>query len=162
MGGGRVKGKLLETVKALVRELTAHTAYHAPVRYRVVQVGPDGRLSLQIVRKASGFPDVLPVQLQAGMPGGKGKPALGSIVLVQFIEGDPTMPIVTHFARPDDAAFVPTEAALDASALLELGKSADTVKLADGVLPVVRVGDAVQAGPFSGTAVGGSTKVMAG
>lgn len=155
-------GKLLAAVRKLVAELTAHTAYHAPVRYRVVQVAPDNRLRLQIVRKASGFPDTLPLRMQTGVPGTKGVPALGSVVLVQFIEGDPSMPIITHFARPDEPGFVPVSATLDASTLLELGESAAQVKIADGLLGAARVGDAVQAGAFSGTIVAGSTKVQVG
>src|SRR5688572_2860815 len=105
-GDRGMNARLLTTFKALVRELIAPHAYHALIRYRVV-ANSAGRLELQIVKKGTGFPDALPISLQPGMPGAKGEPMPGAIVLVSFIEGNPTMPVVTHFARPDDGAFVP-------------------------------------------------------
>lgn len=145
-----VTGKLLATLRALVREMTAHTDYHALIRYRVVSVAPDKRLRLQIVRKASGFPDVLPISIVPGLPGGKGEPAAGAIVLVSFIEGDPSMPIVTHFSRPDDPKFLPVNASLDATGTLELGASAALTALGSGsevvgdaTGRVIRYGDSV-------------------
>lgn len=145
-----VTGKLLSTLRALVRELTAHHDYFALVRYRVVSVAPDKRLRLQIVRKATGFPDILPISIVPGVPGGKGEPAPGAIVLVSFIEGDPGMPVVTHFAGPGDPAFIPAAASLDASGTLRLGASATLTELGSGSESppdatgrVIRYGDSV-------------------
>ena len=96
-----VSDRLMSACRKLVLELTTPLRFHALVRYRVVQTIA-GRLELQIVRKAFGFPDILPIGIACGIPGGKGTPANGSVCLVQFIEGDPGLPVVTAFARPDD------------------------------------------------------------
>lgn len=138
--------RVLEALRVLVREIMAPTAYHVPVRYRVVLASAGDRLELQIVRKVSGFPDTLPLSMQPGAPGAKGTPALGSMVLVQFIEGDPSLPVVTHFARPDEQGFIPTAASVDASGTLQLGEHATLVELAAGGAKVGRVGDTVHAG----------------
>lgn len=139
-------GRVLEAFRALVAELMAPTAYHAPVRYRVVLAASGDRLELQIVRKGSGFPSTLPLSMQPGQPGAKGTPALGSTVLVQFIEGDPSLPVVTHFARPDEEGWKPTASWLDTTGVLKLGESATLVELAGGAAKVGRVGDTTHAG----------------
>lgn len=130
-----VTAKVLSTLKALVMNWLeeANVPYHAPIRYRVVQIGADKRLHLQIIKRASGFPDALPIAIWPGVPGGAGEPKLGSTVLVQFIEGDPSLPIVTHFASPHDSAFfVPANASLDATTLVRLGEHADLTQLGSG------------------------------
>jgi hypothetical protein len=160
-------GKILAALRAIVREYLAEAGvqFHYPVRYRVTKVAPaDKRLHLQIVNKKSGFPDALPISLWPGSPGATGEPALGSLVLVQFIEGDPTMPIVTHFNSPQNSTyFVPVKASLDASTLLQLGASSDAVEVGKtALLAAARQTDAVQAGPFAGTITGGSLTVKVG
>jgi hypothetical protein len=165
--GRRVNTKLLGALRAIVLQLVAPTAYHVPVRYRVVQVGTDDRLRLQVVRAATGFPDTLPVQIHPGVPGAKGVPALGSTVLVQFIEGDPALPIVTHFERPDGAGFVPTSSSLDASGTVRVGESADLVHLATGseINPLVTaapVGRALRYGDTIGIPGIGDVVLVAG
>lgn len=134
-----VTGKLLATLRGFIREALyeAGVPYHAPVRYRVVVLGPDKRLHLQIVRKASGFPDVLPIAIWPGVPGGFGEPALGSIAIVQFVEGDPSLPIVTHFAAPSDANSRPSAASLDATTLVRIGEHAVLTQLGSGDIPYV-------------------------
>jgi len=153
--------KLLTTLRALVSELTSAYRYHAHVRYRVIS-GDDSRLSLQIVRKAFGFPDVLPISVWPGVPGAKGEPTPGSLVVVVFLEGDPTLPAVTHWASPEDPAWKPVTLTLDATDSIDIGESTPIITLANGALFAARVTDVVTVGPLSGTIVSGSTKVRIG
>jgi hypothetical protein len=155
-----VTAKVFAGLRAFVREmlLEAGVQYHYPVRYRVVSIAVDGRLNLQIVRKTAGFPDALPISLWPGVPGGKGAPALGSTVLVQFADGDPSLPVVTHFASPTDSTFfVPTAVALDASSTVRIGEhatlidaNAGTDLAAASLGRVVCYGDVVTVGAASG------------
>src|SRR5262245_9931085 len=108
------ESRTLRAFRALVAALTDKTAYHALVRYRVVK-NVSGRVELQALKKAGPWPDTLPISFQPGAPGVRGVPKLASIVLVSFIEGNPSLPVVTHFARPDDPAWLPISVALDAS-----------------------------------------------
>lgn len=136
--------RLLRAIRAVVAELVAPHAFHVPARYRVVQ-NTAGRLTLQAF-KAGPWPDTLPISLMCGSPGAAGEPALGSTVLVQFIEGDPSLPVVTHFERPEGAYFVPISSKLDASGTVKIGPSATLVELAGGSAKVGRVGDTTHAG----------------
>lgn len=153
-----VTAKVLAVLRAFVAQATEPMRYHALVRYRVVSVAGDGRLTLQIVSQATGFPDALPISAWPGAPGAKGEPAAGSIVLVSFIEGDPSLPIVTHFSPPGSAFFLPVSAALDASTLVRIGENAATTQLGSGSVTftganqadrVVRWGD-IYVDPTSG------------
>jgi hypothetical protein len=95
-------------------------------RYRVVKMSSD-RAELQAVRRGAGLPDVLPVSMWPGVAGVHAALAPGAEVLVEFIEGDRTMPIVTHFAGKDGAGWTPVSLVLSASgpsASLKLGENA--------------------------------------
>lgn len=75
-------------------------------RYRVVRMAGD-RAELQAARKSAGLPDIIPVSIWPGVPGVAVTLTPGTAVLVAFIEGDRTMPVVTHFAGPGGDQFVP-------------------------------------------------------
>ena len=60
----------------------------------------------------------------------------GAVVLVEFIEGNRSLPLITHFSTPDDPAFLPVSVALDASGTVAIGPSASTVALAGGSVVV--------------------------
>lgn len=121
---GRLAG-LLRTI--------AQRATDAPLwgkyRYRVVAMRGDGRVDLQAVRKAAGLPDVQPLSVWPGVAGADAELSAGAEVLVEFIEGDPTQPIVTHFAGVDGKGFLPVSLAF-----------------CGGVQAVARQGDLVQSG----------------
>ena len=137
---------------ALVREVFPNYAFLSSYKYRVVQMNPgDNRVHLQSVRKDLGLPDVLPISIMPGIPGAKSALTEEAIVLVSFIEGDPTQPIVTHFSAPGEVGFVPVSLAINATASITLGE--------EPTFPVARVGDTVQAGPFVGVVTSGSAKV---
>ncbi len=64
---------------------------------------------------------------------------------MQFIDRDPSRPCVTHHAQPDDPGWMPLT--------LELG--------GPGALGIARLGDTVQAGPYSGVITGASARIKA-
>lgn len=61
---------------------------------------------------------------------------VGAVAYVQFVNGDPTRPVVVSLSLPS------TTATIDATALA-LGPGASLVQLAGGTAPVARQGDAV-------------------
>lgn len=89
-------------------------------RYRVTQRSGD-RLELQAVRRDAGLPDVLPISMWPGVAGSHAQVALGAEVLVEFIEGDRTMPVVRAFAGKDGVGHVPDEHTLSVTNTLRLG-----------------------------------------
>lgn len=83
-------------------------------RYRVIRMAGT-RVDLQSVSKAAGVPDLATITQWPGAPGIiTAKLSAGALVLVQFIEGDRSMPIVTHYTGPNDA-MVPVELTLAAA-----------------------------------------------
>lgn len=130
-------------------------------RYRVVDMLED-RARLQAVRKAAGLPDILPVSLFPGMAGLWADLTPGAVVLVTFIEGDASAPILTHFEAKGGPGFLPVSLLLDATDTVNLGPSAKAVKLAAGILEAARRTDPVQCGPFTGMIMGGSAKTKIG
>lgn len=78
--------------------------------YRVVRMAPgsQNRVSLQAVHRDSGLPDIEPITQWPGVPGLQTDLAPGAQVLVAFIEGDRTQPVVTHYAGAAGEGFVPT------------------------------------------------------
>ena len=116
-------GRLARSLDAI---LTQRESAHiwGKHRYRVYSMAPDGRANLQVVRKVSGLPDVLPVILKPGAPGLWGKLTAGSEVLVEFIGGDPTEPIITGFSGKGEPGFVP-----------------ESLELCGGGAPIARLGD---------------------
>jgi len=87
--------------------------------YRVSTQGPDGRLRLQAMTKASGIPDTLPLRVWPGIPGFSAKYKLGSEVAVYFLNGDRTQPRVFSFDGQS-----PLELTIDATTKVKLGANA--------------------------------------
>lgn len=97
-------------------------------RYRVLEmVGV--RANLRAVAKRAGVPDAIAVDMAPGMAGLSAELTPGATVLVTFIEGDPALPIVTHFERVGQSGFLPVSLALDASGTVQIGASASSVEL---------------------------------
>lgn len=105
--------------------------FGGPFRYRVVQQVVD-RLHLQAVDGTLGLPDLPLIGMAPGVAGAAAKPTLGSVVLVDFIEGNPSMPLVRSFTRKDDAGHLPLELDLNAEEVVRVGKAADMVELGSG------------------------------
>lgn len=134
-----IQDRVLRAFRALTEAFMAQTRCHVKVRYRVIQAVGD-RYNLQAVRKGE-WPDLVPCAVQAGAAGYKASLALGSVVLVEFVEGDPTLPRITAFEEPGQPGFVPISIKIAADA---------------GIAPAAaRVGDFVKGliapGPITGT-----------
>ncbi|SRR6266571_1808195 len=106
-GTGADRGRLAGVFAELVARATGRQLF-GKYRYRVLRTIGD-RVELQAVRKDAGLPDIVPVALWPGVPGVETELASGAEVLVEFIEGDRTLPVLTHFAGKHDGgpAFVP-------------------------------------------------------
>lgn len=94
-GGSRLAGAL----GAFVRSAAISAPYLKPYHYRVVLVGPDGRLTLQAVSKAAGIPDSIAIDIWYGVPGVAALITPGAEVSVAFLDGNPAKPVVTGFKR---------------------------------------------------------------
>lgn len=134
----------LSALERIVLGLFPDLRYRGAYEYRVVTQSGE-RLNLQPVRSATGMPDLQGVPVRPGMAGLKCKALLGCLVVVQFLDADPSRPIVTSFDSPGAPGWMPLE--LDLGGPLALG--------------VARMTDPVQAGPFSGVIVSGSVRVKA-
>lgn len=142
--------RLLGSLKASILAALPTIPYWVPRRFRVIQMhAGDNRVELQAIQKSLLFPDVLPISINPGMAGLWAKLTPGTVVVVQFVDGDPSLPIVTHFAAPDDGGFLPLELYLDASSKVTIGASAGVVEIggedtvADPTGRFVRWGDSV-------------------
>lgn len=134
----------LSAIEKIVAALFPDIRYRGLYEYRVTgQTGE--RLDLEPVRVATGMPDLSSVPVRPGMAGLRADVALGSLVLVAFVDADPSRPAVVSHEAPDEPGWMPL--------FLELG--------GPGALGVARTTDAVVAGPFGGTIVGGSVRVKA-
>jgi hypothetical protein len=147
--------RFIRSIQTIVRETFPNYEFLAKYRYRVVKMSGD-RVDLQAVSKDLGLPDMLPVQIWPGLAGASANLTPGAIVLVEFIEGNPTMPIVSHFEPEGGGGFRPVHSFVDASERVFLGTSQTNE---EGVWPVARVGDVVEClmppvVPVSGTLSG--------
>jgi hypothetical protein len=113
--------RLFTLIQAYVRECLPELPYLATYRYRVnTDNAGDHRWKLQAVSGTLGLPDIEPVSVHPGVAGVVAKLEQGTQVLVEFVEGNPSSPIITHFAAADDSGFMPIELALQASGDLKL------------------------------------------
>jgi hypothetical protein len=109
-GSGEEPGRLPGLLRGIAQRAT-DAALHGKYRYRVIRMAVDGRVELQAVSKTAGLPDVQPIAQWPGVAGAHAELTPGAEVLVEFIEGSRTMPIITHFAGKGGAGFVPVSLA---------------------------------------------------
>lgn len=141
---GGLASRALNAIERIVLGLFPDLRYRGAFEYRVVTQSGE-RLNLQPVRSATGMPDLQGVAVRPGMAGLKCQALLGSLVVVQFLDADPSRPVVTGFDAPDAPGWMPL--------MLELG--------GPGALGVARIGDSVVAGPYAGVITSGSARVKA-
>ncbi|WP_437606251.1 hypothetical protein WMF20_35365 [Sorangium sp. So ce834] len=145
--------RLLQVIRAIAREMFPRYDFLGRYRYRVIAMQGE-RAVLQAVRKEPGLPDLPPIPIVAGMAGLFAELTPSAIVLVEFIEGDPNLPIITGFSRDGGETFVPVSLTLDAVNALLFGR--------DATRGVARLDDSVTTllppATFTGT-IGGSPAV---
>jgi hypothetical protein len=106
-GEGYAGGQLEDVVAAYVLRLFPWLRYtRGPFEYRVVDQEGE-RLTLQPVRVSLGLADIERVAVRPGVPGVRADVQLGSHVLVQFIEADPSRPAVVGFEDAEGGGFTP-------------------------------------------------------
>lgn len=76
-------------------------------QYRVVQMRTDGRVDVQAVRKIAGLPDQQTIRMCPGVPGTFAELTPGGVVLLEFLEGDPTQPVIAGFIGRDGSGWIP-------------------------------------------------------
>lgn len=139
-GEGRSAGsRRLAALKALVLGFVPDLKFRGVYEYRVVLqggiVGPPGRCDLQAVRVSLGMPDLRRVAIRPGVPGANAKLALGSRVLVAFVNADPARPVIVGFEDPESDGFVP-----DRLDLCDAGgrviRDGEVVAISDSVNPI--------------------------
>lgn len=138
--GGTGEGALAGALRSVVERMTDRGLPYV-YRYSVVKMS-GVRVELRAVRRAAGLPDTLALSMWPGVAGSHATLPPGAQVLVQFLEGDRSAPVVVAFAGADGEGFVPL--------MLELG--------GQGGPFAARVGDPVQVtlppAAFSGTVNG--------
>lgn len=131
-------------------------------RYRVIRMTGD-RVELQAVRKGAGLPDLLPVSMWPGVAGVHATLLPGAEVLVQFVEGNRTMPIITHFAGRDGTGFAPIELVIGGMVGAPSARAGDPVSVTMPPAAVTVAGvviNVVYSSPVAvGTITGGSSRV---
>lgn len=167
-----IEDRFLRALRAVVNAFTEKTRCHVPVRYRVVAASGPDRYDLQAVQKSAGWPDLVPCAVSPGAAGYKANLAIGSTVLVQFVEGDVALPLITHFEVPGAPGFVPIgiKIGADAGAAPAAARVGDIVTIffpspmafAGTVGGAPATGTVTIPGPGVGTIQTGSTKVGIG
>lgn len=121
-GDGSPLGRLTRLIESLVARSTDGKIFGC-WRYRVSQMSGD-RVELQAVRAAAGLPDILPISMWPGLAGVHAELAQGAEVLVEFVEGDRTMPIITGFVGKGGPGHTPQNTTIDITSTLKLGAGA--------------------------------------
>jgi hypothetical protein len=117
--GEATGSRLQDALYALIAE-RSRIAYLRKYIYRVVAENPaDETLVLQSVDPLSGAPDAIPLAMWPGMSGVSAQLTPGSLVLVEFVNADPSKPVVTSFEKG-----VPVILELDASTIVKVGQGA--------------------------------------
>ncbi len=123
--------RALAAFRVLIDQLDPDRNYRGVTEYRVVTQEGD-RLNLQPVRVSTGMPSLRRVTMRPGVSGAKSTVALGSLVLVAFVDASPARPVVVGFSDAESDGFTPILTEIDASTF---------VKVADGARPVGATGD---------------------
>ncbi len=113
--GSSVTGAL-DSLRGLSDALDPRRAYRGVTEFRVGAI-EGNRLGLQPVRVSSGLPILSRVPMRPGVSGCYAEVALGSRVLVGFIDSDPGRPYVASFEEIDGEAFSPVSLRLDAGGM---------------------------------------------
>lgn len=127
--------RLYDIITSIVREVFPRQPYAFLYRYRIAEHS-GSRYRIQPI--TANAPKLMEIQALPGVSGIEAKLAIGSQVLISFIEGDPSMPVITHYTAPDEPGWKPISLLLDAQTTIKLGTSA--------ILGVARLGD--MAGPY--------------
>ena len=138
----------LSAYRAIFDQLDPDRKFAGVSEYRVVTL-TGNRLNLQPVLASTGMPWLQRVSMRPGVPGALGLPALGSRVLVGFVNRDPSRPAVLGFEDGDSSGFVPSAQSLDGGTVA-IGPTATGVVIggsigADALVLATAYGDLLSA-----------------
>lgn len=158
--GGGSSSRTLAAMRAIFEQLDPERAYRGVTEYRVESLSGD-RCNLAPVRVSTGMPHLGRVKVRPGLPGCKGAAAVGSRVLVGFVEADPARPYVAAFEDSEGSGYLATSLnLLNGSAYA--ARVGDSVSVTLSALPVSGGGGGTVSGTATGTITTGSTKVKVG
>ena len=107
-GAVRRRGGQSQLTRELARVVASSRARSSSAAGATAWSGSRWTGSAQPVRQGAGLPEALPISMWPGVAGAHAAPQLGAEVLVEFLEGDRTQPIVTGFAGKDGVGTRPT------------------------------------------------------
>lgn len=115
-----------QSIARIVRQQTRPFTYFGLYEYRVTsQSGP--YLDMVPTDTTLGLPPIANCGMRAGSPGAAGDPQNGSVVYVQFVNGQPTRPRIVSYDGEADGGFLPLEARLFASVDVKIGDATATL-----------------------------------
>lgn len=169
-----------QMLAAIVSEEIPKLALTGAHSYRVVKVYSSGRCDLEAVKK--GPPASIPsVDHWTGIAGGEAHPAVGSLVVVTFLDGEKNAPMIGAYQPLRVDGGKPDEVTIDGK-VMKIGPTATSIEIAGTGPAAARVGDevtlsgikvtsppgggvcSIDPGPslLTGTITSGSTKVTIG
>ena len=160
--------RLSQAVASIVAAFTAHTRFFGLYEFEVVSAEFE-KLSATPTDSKLGLPQLKDVPLMSPSSGARAKLDAGAKVLIAFVNGSPSRPVVLSTNANKPALEVTLECvtslSIDAPSV-EINASGSvkvnspSVSLgSNALMGVARLGDTVQAGPFSGTITSASTSV---
>lgn len=129
------RDRILASLEALTKLFTRRLPAAFVWSYRV-DSATETSFTGRAVSPDCPFDDVVEIPLTPGIAGAGVKPAVASIALVAFLDGDPAKPRVVGWDQT-----VPVSVTIDADTQLRLGPSADAVEIAGGGSALHRVND---------------------
>lgn len=167
---GNGTSRRLAAWRALADQFDPDRKFRGTFEFRIVTQSGN-RLNLQPIRVSTGMPNLQRVYVRPGVPGVTAQYALGSRVIVTFIDADPGRPAVVGFEDTDGAGFLPTMLQLAGAGGMPVARLGDqvtsflppTLAIVGSVTisgsPSPFTGTIAVANPITGTVTGGSAKV---
>jgi hypothetical protein len=124
--------RFASAIRAVLEQLDPGREWRGLYEYRVVTL-EGNRVNLQPIRVSTGMPPLRRVAMRPGLSGSHSMLALGSRVVVAFV--DPAgvrLPVILGAEDADGEGFLPTLTTIDAETFVRIGQ---------GALPAARAGD---------------------
>lgn len=140
--GIRAKCQAVADTPALLRSIIQHEIQRSvsPFRkYRVKGMTSDGRVNLQVAQQATGFPDLGSVTMWSGVAGAHCELTPGTEVVVTFIDGDRSQPIIVGFVGQGGAGFAPVKVTFNSPVTIKGAITADGEVTAMALTPATGV-----------------------
>jgi len=140
LGSSNEAARRTEALRQIFEALFPDLYYRGTYEFRVVFQSGE-MFTLQPTQSGPGMPELEGVPVRPGMAGLRADVPLGSRVLVDFINADPSRPVIRSFDDPSAPGWIPIE--------LSLGPG-------PGRVGIATFGSTVVAGAFAGTVTSGS------